>query len=418
VKLKGGSIIYTIFIALLMFSAMSSFILASYHRNSILIFRDNDLLDIVHLKSAINLGLSDELMIGLNKNISTQLYKGGKESDVTLSMEPWGLYNILKAEKQSFYRKKYKIGLIGNSSIQDTETALYLADKKEPLSLCGSSRILGKISLPNSGIKKAFIEGQEFIGTMPNPVNRSRSKKHLPLINSKLFNYLISMLNGELDFGKFNSNYLETHDTIVNNWENETVVIKGNRELTLDQKYIKGKIIVFSDKRITIDKCLLDGPIFVAPEIEINNGVKGNAQFIASQVISLDSNSKLQYPSSLCLISNWGKEDNSQIKIGNGSQISGDIFLFDQLSRTTNSAKLLIGKKVVITGLVYANGSVEHKGTINGTLYCQHFFLKTPYSTYSNHLLNASIDRTKLPEYFISSLLIKNTKKGLIKWLN
>ena len=66
----------------------------------------------------------------------------------------------------------------------------------------------------------------------------------------------------------------------------------------------------------------------------------------------------------------------------------------------------MIDKGAVVSGFVYCNGETELKGTINGAIYTQSFYLKTASSAYQNHLLNAEI-LNQLPEEFIPIPLLE-----------
>ncbi len=79
---------------------------------------------------------------------------------------------------------------------------------------------------------------------------------------------------------------------------------------------------------------------------------------------------------------------------------------------------ITIEKEALLTGQLYADGFVDIKGEVRGTIWCNKFLLKTNSSVYENHLLDAIIDRSKLSAYYVGSGIIASGKtKKIIKWL-
>ena len=88
--------------------------------------------------------------------------------------------------------------------------------------------------------------------------------------------------------------------------------------------------------------------------------------------------------------------------------------------RTDDRTKplLKIGNNSVIEGQVHAEATVELLGSVYDHISCSIFSYQSPASTYTNHLLDATIDATKLSPYYIGPLH-KNGKTtyAIAKWL-
>jgi len=66
---------------------------------------------------------------------------------------------------------------------------------------------------------------------------------------------------------------------------------------------------------------------------------------------------------------------------------------------------------------VYSNGFLELKGEVFGSVVCQSFILRTASSVYENHLLNTTIDITKLPKNYVGvNWLKKENHFDIIKF--
>lgn len=417
-KIRAGALVYAIFIAFILFGLCSSFILFSYHHRKLVGSNETQLSYLIALNSAIELGLSKYFQHNDEEKSVVQLFVENTGFSISLKKESWGLYDILTAEHLNPTIYKSKTALIGSSAFEHSSLALYLTDKTSPLSMGGRTNLKGLCFLPKSGLRKAYIEGQNFCGVMPEPSEIRDSQKRLPSPNMKKITQLQKLFadKGLLDSViPFESNI---GAVVLNDWNGKSVTLQSSNEINLQTMRLKGKILVYSPSRITIENCELDGVIFISPIIIVKRQSKGNFQAIASDSILIDYQSRLNFPGSLSLIN----FDNSPDKKGvvsfkNQSYLEGDVLI--HTSQTGHNIKLLleIDASSGMSGRAYVKGPVELKGIIRGGLFCEEFILKTPSSMYSNHLFNSTIDRASLPTNFIGSSLF-STSNDIIKWLN
>ena len=62
---------------------------------------------------------------------------------------------------------------------------------------------------------------------------------------------------------------------------------------------------------------------------------------------------------------------------------------------------------------------IELKGDVWGSVYCDKFILSTSSSVYENHLLDATIDFSRLSKHYVGiNVLDDAANKKVIKWLN
>lgn len=417
-RLCGGSILYTLFIALMIFTTLCSFILASHYQSLEILRNEDGILEIIDLKSAVQLGLSsefdeDEFVYTLNSPL-----KNKRTRRLKIKKEYWGLYDILQTSQLN--SDKRLSALLGKANNSNNNYAIFLDDANKPLSVAGNTKIIGNCVLPKTGIRRAYIEGQSFNGTLPKVIDSKKAAYLKPSLSKSRSSYVESLVSNEFYIDSIvDSDQFFKDDNLSNSWHNKTVVISTNGLLHLKNRCITGKFIITSNDQIIIENCDLDGVIFIAPTINVLNQQDGNMQLFASDSIVIDRNSNLQYPSVLCLFNkNTSRELKVAIQIKNGSKISGTIALFPLNKTKLVNMKLEIDQSSEVIGEIISNGIVEHKGKTFGSIYCRGFILKTPSSIYSNHLLNAVVDRNSLEENFISADININSTNEIIKWLN
>lgn len=101
------------------------------------------------------------------------------------------------------------------------------------------------------------------------------------------------------------------------------------------------------------------------------------------------------------------------IKISEGSVIEGICFGFCTVT-DLSKISISINENALVFGHVYSEGFVEIKGSVHGHVSCGNFRLRTPSSTYDNHLLNATIDFSKLSKKFVGSALLPSMNEKVV----
>ena len=71
-----------------------------------------------------------------------------------------------------------------------------------------------------------------------------------------------------------------------------------------------------------------------------------------------------------------------------------------------------MGKGALIGGLVYNMGETELNARIIGHLYTQKFTLRAGGGVYVNHLLDATVSSTQLPDYFCIPAWLEKLENG------
>ena len=188
----------------------------------------------------------------------------------------------------------------------------------------------------------------------------------------------------------------------------------SNDEIYVGDIKIKGKIKIISSSRITISpKAQLEGVLIQAPEVVIENNVKGEFQVFASNIV-VGENVDLAHPSVL-LVHSDSKETSPELMIKEGSTINGLVICE---SDDNAPAQLLIDGSE-LNGFVYNEGVTQIKGEVNGALYSSEFILKTPSAVYKNHLLNVKILVSEnIKGLSFPNILEEQDLNSIVKWLN
>ena len=412
--IRASSLIYAIVIALVLAILSSSVILFQYFK---VIESENDLLDSqlrLNVISAINYVLvTNDYTVPSDNRI--RLY-GVANDSVYIHIEKWGILDLLTTIASSGGHSFSKTALTGELFDKKNNPALYLADNNSPLALCGKTVIKGNCSLPKSGVKRAYIEGQNFIGNQLIDGTTTVSSSALPPIDKnfldfvdKITNYIPSESDSIISFPSVTNAFCPFAD--------QNHVIFSSEALRLSSCHYEGKIIIVSKKEIEItNNSALKDVIICAPKIVVDDDFTGSLQAYASDSIYIGKNVKLNYPSSISTISD-NRTKHPSIIIDEGSSLAGTIIMNDGFDPINKSINLSLEKNTLVTGTVYCNGIVNMKGSIIGSIYCDLFMLKTPSAVYENNMLNSTIDISKVPDGFsMKNFLNAKSQRRIIKW--
>jgi cytoskeletal protein CcmA (bactofilin family) len=342
---------------------------------------------------------------------------------VELYKSYWGIFDLISSRAFSHNNSFTRAAIEGHLLEESKRFAFYLADNDKPLSLCGKTVITGKSYLPKAGVKRAYIEGQYFSGDKLLNGEMLNSKKIVPPLDKEVMERLA------FDFKNYTSQNetrpmaeLFRSDSLTNSFANETMVFYDAGAVELTGKFISGNIIIVSDKTVVIDSdTRLFDVVIAAPRIIAEENFNGTCQIIASEKIEIKKNCIFNYPSSLSLCYRGSNKDSvPDIHIEEGATIKGVVISTSTSEAGTLAAqsKIIIEKGAQVSGQVYASANVDLKGSIYGSLICHNIILSTPSAVYENHLLNATVDVSKLSRYF-TGINIDDiyASKKIIKWL-
>lgn len=461
--LRANALFSVVSISLLIGVFISSLIMIAYFQ------RLQIQKDLIIKKLYINCNSGINILLGIDDYIAydepkiMDLY-GDEIDSVILKKQQWGIFEIATVKAFSGGHQKVKSVLYGYKLDNVSNSAIYLTDQNSPVSLGGNTYIKGTCYLPTAGVKRAYIEGSAFSGSTLINGEIKKSNYTLPPLNKNILKNLSVVLQGNKNHlekkyqseGSSNSDapiksknktlYYDHQENIKvmideegrlyqteidpNNEKNEEsipisnsflkdpILIFKQGTLLLKEKKISGNVIFYSDKLVVIDSsCQLDNVLIFAPAIVVNDHFQGTVQLFSTDSINIGRNCNFLYPSVIGLVKKELKEFQPYIKVNTHTSFKGIIFSYGEV-QDLKQTYISIDKDVLIEGQIYSEGFLEVKGTVWGSVSCNQFSLRTPSSVYSNHLMNATIDNSKLsPHYIGSSLITSKRTKGIISWL-
>ncbi len=344
-----------------------------------------------------------------------------KEADsLTIEKYWWGLFQVGTVEafktfpnQRIAYRKTI---LYGSELKAEQKAALYLKDNDQPLSMAGTTVIKGDVFLPRAGAKRAYVNGQGFVGTQLFDGQQQQSKRYIPKLNETPFLPIIEyFIKG---FPKGNA---RLSDTIQQSFYENTTIIHDNI-IYLDKQYIKGKVLLLADSLVYLSpNCYLENVVIIAPYILIDKGFKGQIQAFASKFIRVGENVKLTYPSVAMVLKTVETPTIFQnIIVEKNAIIHGliGVYQFNKIDLPAIPT-LEIKATATVIGQIYTNEKIYLQGQVFGNVTCAGFRVQTAGSIYDNHIFNTTIDYSKLSNDYISPAFLENVVANqVLKMMN
>jgi hypothetical protein len=411
--LKAGSLLYAIFVTLIV-ALLTMSILWGHYYGTIQIkssIKRTQLENNIH--SAINKALIFPDSLPYNQELISTPFND--DLPVTLKRTHWGMYDIITGYT-TFKKDTIKqMAFVGQTPFDADSLALYVSDKEKEVYISGNILIKGRCYVPTGNFKYAYIGSNRIQNKQIFPSKLNKSNADLPKINGAKITHNQNILFATLESLPMHielADYLADRDSVVVSFSDPTLILSSQKTYALTNKTLIGNIIIVSTELISIKpSAKLDKVLIYAPEIRVENEVKGNMQLFASDSILIGENCVLDFPSCINLLS----PNVSYLRISKGSKITGNVIQYQSASVLSKSL-VQIDTDAEIQGLVYSNGYVEPKGKIAGSLYANQLYLKTNAGYYENHLMDAEIDFSKLHKSYISCNLFNNKKQRILSW--
>ncbi|MFY0482526.1 hypothetical protein ACI6PS_07955 [Flavobacterium sp. PLA-1-15] len=416
-KLRSGALQFVVFIAVLVALLLSGLVLYAYSFVFVkeqskatienICLSDSGIAHMIQSKEVI----SDTLLLDLN-NGDSQIIKG--------HISQWGIFQ--KAFVETRHRKKrfVKTAIIG--SIIDSESpTLYLQETNNPLTLVGNTKIRGNVLVPLQGVRSGYIAGESYYGSSLIYGSSRPSSDKLPdldkLCVDQLYLYSKEFKRVDTDFA------ISSSKKMVHSFKEHTKSIYSKREVVLEDVWMTGNIIIKSDSLIVVKKsATIKDLILIAPVVEIEDGVVGVFQVVASQRITIGKNCRLNYPSAIVLaqedllvLQTKNRFDN-KIFIDEGTAIKGSICYLRKGRSDDFFPQIVVEKTAWIKGQVYCMGNFELRGKVSGTVISKQFIANQSGSIYMNHIYGGIIENENIPDHY-GGILLEKQDKTLIKWL-
>lgn len=417
--IKAGALFYTIVISLIITIICSSFILYSYI-TSIQIEKNQLLYKLrSNVYSAITLALYNEPG-KYDQGVYLDLFNNN--DSVFIRTKTWGAYEVILTN--AFHGPKYesRVALVGFLKDSANSFSLYIKDNGKPLSVSGNTILKGDVYISKAGIKNAYIEGSSFVGDRYVDGNIKWSNPDRFEINDLLVKRvkpIVEKAEFSIDDSVVSISMLNPEDSIFNNFYNKTLVLKSNSVLEIRGGQYFGNIAIVSLKKVIIhSEAKLEDVLIFAPKINVNEGFDGTVQLFSTDSIHIEKDVKLNYPSSVFLIKGKTSCPQTVISFSPNDTIIGNVMAINDNRNDSGSCGVYLNKDSFVFGDIFSNDITDLKGTVLGTVKTERLVLTTSSAVYENHLLNATVDVTKLPKNFVGNSWVKSSnERGVAKWL-
>jgi hypothetical protein len=415
-KLHGGTLFYALGIGVIAGILMSSVIVAEFYHRMLL---RSDLTEEEVVRNAES-GIIYSCTHFTTDSTDVDLFKRGKDS-VSMQRRMWGAYDVVISTAHTGTHSSTRIAMVGGEPNAKSDHALWLADMDRALSIAGSTILKGNCFLPQAGIERAYIEGKSFAGRELVQGSISASLRFMETYDDVRIKELQRMLRAKwnpadsvegissIDLTELDQSFLAS-----------PLVLFESSALILNNCRLTGQIIIYSPLSISVDEsAVLADVILVAPKIYLAEQVRGNFQVIARDTITVGAHTALQYPSVLAIIPDELATEHPSLLIGRNAEINGSVFLACDQSGMQRTGNILLKENSIVQGELFSYGTVDLKGTVNGSVTCQKFVLKTNSAVYENALMDATIDTDARNSAWLSSLFYAdNHSENVIQWLH
>lgn len=327
----------------------------------------------------------------------------------------WGIFQITKIKTLNRTNRFEKIALIGSHFDSNTRSVLYLKDLFKPLAVVGDTKIEGTTLLSSQGVKPGNIQGNSYYGDQLIYGTIQRSSDQLPSLNTTFQKNINKLLTTAIP--RKDDDFLIVDSNNRNSFFEDTKWYYSQDLISIQEEFT-GNIIIKSDTLIRVTKqSKLKDVVLIAPNVIIEDNVKGIFQVVASKSIKVGKNVTLDYPSSLTLKKEH-KDNNYEnlLFIDEYAIVRGIICCFASNLSNNFAVDLFCNKNTVLLGEIYCEGNFELKGSVIGSVYTHQFISNTSGTLFVNHLYNAFLSSEMLPDYY-SGLLFENQPKSVMKWL-
>lgn len=376
-----------------------------------------------NIKSGFLLAETQNLVMDITAPPLTATLFNSTNDSIQYKRIIWGAFYLTSC-RASYKEQNYSEAALQGILVNKDAFALYLADHKRPLSICGKAVLSGKCFLPPSGLKTTYVDRILFSGQGPADNDIRVSREQLPPVNKQIEETNLFILQSVLEekgqIMEQTASYTPKGqgDSLFRSFSQSTWFYKLPDNSSLSNISIKGNIALVSTGTVIINEnTKLEDILIYARKIIIKSGFRGSFQGFASDSILVESHVKLDYPSTLMLLS--FEQRNSVPAIAMGNYVKLDGLLYANHFFNSKAPFIVLEKKSTIRGLVYLNGYLTHRANIVGTLMCDVFMLRQSSGTYENYLMDGEVNSSNIPSFFVNSPICQLSDSiKVVKWLN
>ena len=421
-RYKAGAMLYALFIVVIVSILLTVLLSTSFLSKKTFIDSVQYEKLVLNTESGINLLLSDQSLELPQTDLD--LYDD-PSIKTTLKKQYWGLFRYLASTSTFKSSKSTKACLSGSYHKPEDRIALYLTDMHKPYAFCGRTQVIGNCLMPRGGLKRAYINGESFIGDKPITGTSEFSDYKLPAINEQLIQHNRNYLNNQL---QDNDSLVDFEDLttpiITNSFSNKTLVIHSEESIDISSFQLNGNIKLLCDSTVLIDSSSkLSNICIYSSVVRVKHNFRGVLQIFASDSIIVERNVQLEYPSTVAVIKDVEIPyklhfQSKPIYIMQNSIVDGMVVFLNKYQNTIQE-RVSILPTAKVRGLMFVDGVTELRGKLEGSLYTNNLVYVTFSYIYDNYFYNTIVDNTALSSHYVFSDLLQDekTEMKIVTWL-
>jgi hypothetical protein len=395
--LKAHSLLYSVYVCLIVAIICGALLYFATLYNQLNLFYNTNENLYIQNQSAVNYALGTNF----SEESTDQIDTTGVQTNI--AKKPFGLLELLIVKSYAHADTITSAHFVGQNNPE--KTCIYISSISKPITYSGQVKLIGNKTLPSPTINSDYINNS--INSLTSTGTVSISEGLLPEVNSNFKKTITA------PFTKLQSlkSVVRTQDSIYfNSFLNETIEIELPSSI-IDNIIIKGNFILYSKDSIQVRRnAVLEDVILKSPTITFAEGFKGNVQAFSTEKLTLQKSVELGYPSVVCLYNK--SSEKSEIVVGEKSKIFGAIVLFGNEINSIDNNSITLSKDTFLLGSVYCTGKIMLGGKVYGSVYTNRVFHRTKSASYENCIVDAEIDVSRKPLYFISIPILENKNKS------
>lgn len=412
--IRASSLFYALVVALLLGSLLSGVVLSAHLRGmrTERWLAYNTCRDNVEAAMAAALVGSPALT---SEGDSADLFGNGEDPVMTRNAA-WGLYDLRTCTAYRADVREGRSALVGTRA--DTSLpSLYVADHGEPIALAGTVAFHGPCFLPRAGMRRAYIEGRPFQGSMAFEDMRT-SGPAVPELpergRARISGYCALWHDPPADARPWNRG---SDGPLSLPIAHPPLVFELGGTATLRDLDLRGPLVLIARDSLVIPRTLTcTGVIICAPFISIEDGFSGDLQCFTTQGIVVGNDVRLAYPSVLACAPEEATGRGS-IVIGERARIAGGMIGWDAHPAGSPRVSIELGNEDAFEGELWCNGAVQLHGRCTGNVFAGELLLRTPSSVYRGHLMDIDIGPLEHTA-FVGCGLTDVERSGIAVWMD
>jgi hypothetical protein len=414
--LKGGALLYVVLLSLIVSALLGAYLFVNFYQQVLLNRYYFSSLAADNLES----GMVRYLAEGFPLQTESEFALFGSAVDsCQIRSEHWGLFGLVHGRGVHGQARQERSCLVGRHLPPAMQFSLYLSDGRQPLVLIGHTRLEGRLFLPAAGLKTGYVGRRSYEGRQLHYGSRKNSRQataYAPAPTPQLTSVwaILNQIEARAETG---DQQVLTGAQIDQDWAGEVHEVRTLGSLELQASSMRGKcrLIAGGELRIGPDAALGHCLLF-ARRIVITQGFHGAIQAFATEAIEIEAGVKLAYPSVLMLSRGTAP---GTLLIGENCQVEGLVMMErqrSQVKRETADYAYLAGGSV-IRGQVSVPYNLDLQGSVFGPVVTDRFLLRTPGTSYQNHLLDAQISFDSLSPQYAAPLFQAGGPYKVLEWL-